>query len=220
MNTMARTLASDRPASVLLKTGMAVTGFVMAGWLTLHMLGNLLVFGGPELMNGYAVKLRDTGLLWPMRLGLVVALALHVVCAVWTSRQAWAARPTRYKVALRSRATTLAARSMRWSGALLFVYLVYHVAQLYGVGHPDYVPGDVHHNLLQLMLQPLPAAVYIAATALICLHLAHGLGSALISLGFVARRRAPLVRRILGSWAAIVTLGFVVEALAPLLGWA
>lgn len=218
MNTLTRTRTQVRPASVLLKVAMAVTGLAMAGWLTLHMLALMMVFAGPELMNGYGVALRGTGLLWPVRTVLVAALGVHVVCAVWTSQQAWSARPTRYGVALRSRVTTLAARSMRASGALLLVYVLYHVAQIYGVGHPDYIAGDVHHNLLQILLRPLQAALYVAAAALVSLHLAHGLGSALISLGLVARKRARLVRRSLEAWAALVTLGFTTVALAPLLG--
>lgn len=217
MNTLTRTHAA-RPASVLLKVGMAVTGLLMAGWLTLHMLALTVVFAGPELMNGYGLALRKTGLLWPLRTVLIAALAVHVACAVWTSQQAWSARPTRYKVALRHHVTTLAARTMRASGALLLVYVLYHVAQIYGVGHPDYVPGDVHHNLLSILLRPLQAAFYVASAALVSLHLAHGLSSALLSLGLVARKRARLVRRSLEAWAALVTLGFTTVALAPLLG--
>lgn len=201
MDTTANTLTRSRPTSVLLKVAMAVTGFVMAAWLTLHMLGNLTMFAGAELMNEYALKLRATGLLWPMRAGLVAALGLHVVCAVLTTRQGLAARPTRYTVALRHRATTWAARTMRVTGALLLLYLGYHIAQLYGVGHPSYVEGDVHHNLITVLVQPLNAALYLLATALITLHLAHGLGSALISLGVFNRKRERLVQRGLNAWA-------------------
>ena len=52
---------------MLLKAAMAATGFLMAGWLTLHMAGNLLIFGAAELTNRYAAKLHETGMLWPMR---------------------------------------------------------------------------------------------------------------------------------------------------------
>lgn len=217
MNTLTRTHVA-RPPSVLLKVGMAVTGVLMAGWLTLHMLALMVVFAGPELMNGYGLALRKTGLLWPLRTILIAALGIHVACAIWTSQQAWSARPQRYKVALRHQVTTLAARSMRASGALLLVYILYHVSQIYGLGHPDYIAGDVHHNLLQILLQPLQAALYVAAAAMVSLHLAHGLSSALLSLGLVARKRARLVRRSLEAWAALVTLGFMTVALAPLLG--
>jgi succinate dehydrogenase / fumarate reductase cytochrome b subunit len=107
---------------------------------------------------------------------------------------------------------------MRLGGLLLFVYLAYHVAQLYGVGHGSYVPGDVYHNLEGVLRQPLHAALYIVATAFVTLHLAHGLASALISLGVIPGRRQLLVRRVLRGWVWIVTFGFAIEALAPVLG--
>jgi succinate dehydrogenase / fumarate reductase, cytochrome b subunit len=218
MNIATETRPVVRAASVSLKVAMAVTGFIMAGWLTLHMLGNLLVFAGPDVYNGYALKLRETGLLWPMRVVLVAILAVHVVCAVLTTRQGWVARPQRYHYGLKHHASSWGARSMRVGGALLFVYLAYHVAQLYGVGHAAYVPGDVHHNLLAVLHQPIHAVFYVAATALVALHLAHGLSSALITLGVVPGRRKRQVRRALNAWMGAVALGFAVEALAPLLG--
>jgi succinate dehydrogenase / fumarate reductase cytochrome b subunit len=218
MNTATQTRSAERPASVSLKAAMAATGFAMALWLTLHMLGNLTVFAGPEVMNAYSAKLRDTGLLWPMRLGLLAILGVHVTCAVLTTRQALAARPLRYRKALRHHASSWGARTMRIGGALLFVYLGYHIAQLYGVGHGSYVPGDVYHNLASVLRAPLHVALYIVATLFVTLHLAHGLGSALITLGVVPGRRQLQVRRALRTWVWIVTMGFGIEAVAPLLG--
>ncbi|HET6332427.1 MAG TPA: succinate dehydrogenase cytochrome b subunit [Polyangiales bacterium] len=218
MNTATQIRSPERPASVSLKAVMAATGFAMALWLTLHMLGNLLVFAGPEVMNAYSVKLRDTGLLWPMRLALVAILVVHVTCAVLTTRQGWAARPLRYRKALRHHASSWGARSMRVGGVLLLAYLGYHVGQLYGVGHASYVPGDVYHNLESVLRAPLHVALYVLATAFVTLHLAHGLGSALITLGVIPGRRRRLVERALGGWVWIVTLGFAVEAVAPMLG--
>jgi succinate dehydrogenase / fumarate reductase cytochrome b subunit len=212
------TAAEIRTPSVSLKAAMAVTGFAMALWLTLHMLGNLLVFAGPTVMNAYSVKLRETGLLWPMRLALVAILAVHVSCAALTTRQAWSARHLRYRISLRHHASSWGARTMRLGGGLLLGYIVFHVAQLYGVGHRSYVPGDVYHNLESLLREPLQASIYVVASGFLALHLAHGLGSGLITLGVVPGRRRLFVRRALRGWAWIVTLGFGVEAVAPLLG--
>jgi succinate dehydrogenase / fumarate reductase cytochrome b subunit len=217
MNTATETRSLERPASVSLKVAMAITGFSMAGWLTLHMLGNLLVFAGPAVVNAYAAKLRESGLLWPMRVGLFAILAVHATCAVLTTRQGLAARRQRYRFSLRHRASSWGARTMRMGGVLLLVYLGYHVAQLYGVGHPAYVPGDVHHNLVRVLQQPVHAVLYVVATAFLALHLAHGLGSALITLGVVPGRRQRQVRQALNAWMWMVTAGFALEAFAPLL---
>jgi succinate dehydrogenase / fumarate reductase cytochrome b subunit len=214
MNSQARSLAWGRPASVLLKAAMAVTGLGMALWLTLHMLGNLTLFAGPRIMNGYAIKLHDSGILLPLRTLLVVALAVHVLCALLTTLQARAARPRGYRVRLRGHASGWAARSMRAGGTLLLIYLLYHVMQIYGVGQPSFVEGDVHHNLIAVVRQPLHAVLYLAATALVALHLAHGLASSWITLGVFSRRRERLVRRGLLTWAAVVTVGFAAPVLA------
>jgi succinate dehydrogenase / fumarate reductase cytochrome b subunit len=205
--------------SVLIKAAMAATGLMMAAWLTLHMLGNLLCFGGPLLMNTYAEKLRATGLLWPMRATLLAALTLHVVCAFASSARAWSARRVRYHAPLRAAASTLASRSMRAGGALLLVYLIYHVATLYGVGQAAFVPGDVHHNLVALLRNPWHAGSYVIATGLVAMHLAHGLRSALISLGWGPGRREVWLRRGLRTWAGLVTLGFAAPSVACYLGW-
>lgn len=218
MNSTIRTGEVERITSVTLKAAMAVTGLALAAWLTLHMAGVLTVFGGRELMNGYAQKFRDTGLLWPMRVALVVLLSIHVACAVLTSLQAHRARPRSYAVGRRMRNTTLAARSMRLTGFVLLGFIGLHVSQIYGVGRAGYVPGNVHHNLLGILREPLSAAVYLGATTLVTLHLAHGLGSSLISLGFVARRRARLLKRGLAAWASIVMCGFAIEILAGFFG--
>ena len=69
---------------------MAVTGLALVGYLFAHMLGNLKVFLGADDLNQYAAWLRTIGepalpysvFLWIMRVGLVVAVVLHITAAV------------------------------------------------------------------------------------------------------------------------------------------
>lgn len=62
---------------------MAVTGLVLFGFLILHMLGNLQVFLGRELMNHYAETLHgNPGLLWVARVVLLVSVVLHTWAAI------------------------------------------------------------------------------------------------------------------------------------------
>jgi succinate dehydrogenase / fumarate reductase cytochrome b subunit len=205
--------------SILQKVAMALTGALMAGWLTLHMLGNMFVFAGPELYNAYGEKLRASGLLWPMRIMMVGALSVHVVAAWATTRRAFAARPVRYRAGRKYGASTLASRTMRITGALLLPYLVYHIAMIYGVGHPSFRTGDAHHNLVALLQIPWHATAYVTVTGLMALHLAHGLTSALVSLGWAQGMTEGRLRRVMHAWAAIVTGGFAAQTLAIALGW-
>ncbi len=206
--------------SLTLKAAMAITGLLMAGWVTVHMLALLTVFAGPALMNGYAHKLRETGLLWPMRAVLGGALLVHVAAAIATTRRTRAARPIAYQYAARAQMAGWASRSMRLGGALLGAYLVYHVAHIYGVGHVDYVPGNVHHNLLAILREPLHALAYLVGTAFVALHLAHGLESALRSLGWFESDKPQKLRRVLRGWAWTVSGGFLLITLGVWAGLA
>jgi succinate dehydrogenase / fumarate reductase cytochrome b subunit len=214
-----RNLAGRDLSSLTLKAVMAVTGLGMAVWLTLHMLGNLTVLGGPELMNGYALKLRASGLLWPLRVVLAAACVMHVVAAIGVSLRSRAARPVPYARAAAPRAANLASGSMRWGGALLLLYLAYHVPHMYGVAHAAYVPGDVYNNLVSAMRDPVHALANVGIASVVALHLAHGLASALRTLGWAAagarERRVVIGLRV---WAAVVTLGFAVPPRAVWLG--
>jgi succinate dehydrogenase / fumarate reductase cytochrome b subunit len=169
-------------------------------------------------MNGYGERLHASGVLWPIRVLLLAATVLHVICAAITTARGRAARPIAYRAGLRSAASTIASRSMRVTGVLLLAYIVYHVPSAHGVGHPSFVPFDSHHNLLVLLHIPLHVACYVLASALIALHLAHGLSSAWISLGWTSPGREHVVRRTMRGWAATLTLGFTAIALAPWLG--
>ena len=86
---------------------------------------------------------------------------------------------------------------------------------MYGVAHASFVPGDVYHNLVSAMRDPVHALANVGITGVVSLHLAHGLASALRSLGWTASGAGE--RRVVNGlrvWAATVTLGFAVPPLA------
>ena len=220
MNTLTQAVGRAAPwPSIVWKAAMAATGMMMAGWLTLHMFGNMLVFAGPELYNAYGETLRATGVLWPVRITMFAALGVHVAAALATTRRAHAARPIRYGSARKYNASTFASRSMRATGAILVVYLVYHVATVYGFGHPSFRTDDAHHNLVTLLQSPWHAVAYVIVTGLVALHLAHGLTSAWVSLGWAQGVTETRLRRAMHGWAALLTLGFACQTLAIFAHW-
>src|SRR5437763_2309856 len=109
------------------KAVMGVTGLIGIGFVFVHSLGNLLVFRGPDAINSYSHFLKSTGeLLWGLRVILIVAVVLHVIAAVQLTRQSRAARPIGY-VKREPQVATIGSRTMRWGGALLFVFIVLHI---------------------------------------------------------------------------------------------
>ena len=181
------------------KVIMAASGVILFLFVVGHLLGNLKVFQGPEHFNAYAEGLRTVGapffargqLLWVARIVLLVAVFAHIWAAIGVTRASWRARPVAYQE-LELVETTYAARTMRWGGVIILLYVIYHLLDFtFGRLNPGFVPGDVY----------------------------HGVWSALQTLGL---HRAPTERwrrGAAGVIAAAIVAGYVAIPLAVLAGW-
>jgi succinate dehydrogenase / fumarate reductase cytochrome b subunit len=198
---------------------LAGSGAVLLGWLALHMLANLSAFSGASAIDGYAASLRRIApLLWAVRITVLAAACVHVVAAVSVVRRARRARGT-VRLRQRARAATVASRTMAWGGALLLAFLVFHLLHMtFGLVHPAFVAGGVHHNLVTGLASVASALLYVAAAGLVGLHLFHGLYALPRTLGLLdaaARERKRPVALIV---ALALALGFAVVPAAVLAG--
>lgn len=209
------------------KAVMAVSGIVLFGYVLLHMLGNLKLYLGPESLNHYAEWLREVGApllphegaLWLVRVVLLAAVAGHVWAAWQVTRASWRARPRAYETVERLQ-VDYAARTMRWGGVILLLFVVYHLLHFTtGQAHTDFVPGDVYHNVVAGFSVPWVSAVYVVANLLLGLHLYHGLWSLFQSLGWNHPTFNPWRRNFAVTFAVVVTVGNVSFPVAVLLGW-
>ena len=213
-------------SAVLKKAIMAVTGIFLFGWIFAHMFGNLKIFFGPESFNHYAEFLREmgsplippSGLLWVTRFVLLAAVGLHIWAATSLTLQNRRARPIDYRE-LRGVELDYAARTMRISGYLLALYIVYHLMHLtFGSVHADFVPSDPYSNVVEAFQAMPVAAVYIFANLLLGLHLYHGLWSLFQSLGWSHPTYNPWRRRFAVAFAVAVSVGFISVPLGVLAG--
>jgi succinate dehydrogenase cytochrome b subunit len=198
------------------KVIMAATGLVMVAYLITHVLANLLVFQGPAKINAYSAFLHGTGgALWAARLVLVVALVLHIVAAVQLAERRQDARPVAYAAGREPQVSTFAARTIRWGGALILAFLVYHILHFtVGTAHPDFIEGNPYHNVATGFHNPIVVAVYLIAMAAVGLHLYHGIWSSGRSLGMSPPSPRPLRRTIAVALALLIWLGFTAIPLA------
>lgn len=213
--------------AVVKKAVMAVTGIILFGWILAHMAGNLKVFLGPEKFNHYAEFLREMGtplfpessLLWISRVVLLVSVGLHIWSATSLTLQNRRARPVGYDT-LRGVQLDYAARTMRWSGYLIAVYVVYHLMHFtFGNVHPDFVASDPYRNVVTGFQVAPVALVYIAANLLLGLHLYHGLWSMFQSLGLSHPTYNPWRRHFAVAFSILASLGFMSVPIAVLAGW-
>ena len=209
------------------KAVMAVTGVLLFGFVLFHMLGNLKLFLGPEKINGYAEGLRLLGepilnhgdLLWILRVGLLAAVVLHVLSAWQLRRLNARARPKGY-VKQSPQAATYASRSMFWGGLLIVLFVVYHLLHLtvgFDAVHAEFIPGEVHHNMVTAFANPLVAGFYVLAVLALGFHLYHGLWSFFQSLGWTGPRLDVFRHRFAILFAVVVTVGFITVPIAILI---
>lgn len=207
-------------SSVGKKAVMAVTGLVLVAYLISHVLANLLVFDGPDRINRYAALLHGTGAaLWGARLVLLAAAILHILAAVQLTLRSRAARPQPYAGGREPQASTLAGRTIRWGGALILIFLVYHVLHFTtGAAHPDFVELNPFHNVSTGFRNPWVAGFYLLAMMAVGLHLYHGLWSSGRSLGVSEPSPRPFRRRLSLLLAGFIWLGFSAIVVAGYLG--
>ena len=208
------------------KAVMAVTGVILFGFVFIHMVGNLKLYQGEAKFDHYAEALRELGApilghgqaLWIARTVLLAAVLLHIWSAWTLTLQSRRARPVRYQRHELVQAT-YAARTMRWGGVILLLFVLYHLAHLtLGWVHPDFVAGRVYQNVVVGFQVGWVSAFYIAANLALGLHLYHGLWSFFQTLGWNQPALNPWRRRFATLFAVVVTLGNVSFPIAVLLG--
>lgn len=203
------------------KAVMAVTGIVLLVYVTVHMLANLKAFFGPASLDGYGAWLRSIlepvfgheGILWLVRFGLVVSVVLHMLMAVQLARRAHAARPVAYRHRARVKGG-YAARTMRWGGVIIALFVVYHILDLTtGTLNPHGVQGEIYNNVTADFQHWYVVLAYTAAVLALGIHLRHGIWSALRSLGYTAVGQLVAL-----GYAAMITVGFLSVPYAVLFG--
>lgn len=200
---------------------MAITGLMLLGFVIVHMLGNFKAYLGPEDLNVYGESLRDLGghlvprthLLWIMRGGLAAAFVLHIASAYSLVRLGQKASPKASVVSGQKRYATdqdfvaadFASRTMRWTGPIILLYLLYHLADLtWGwFSWVDFERGYPYENLVSSLEHWPVALLYLAANTALAVHIYHGLWSAFQSIGINSPRingiRRPLSMAVAGA---------------------
>lgn len=251
------TLTTDNRAiktTVIIKQAMAISGVFFVGFLILHAYGNLKVFLGQTNYNEYALHLRTflmpilpyEGLLWILRVVLIALILVHIISALVLWHRASAARGSRYMMK-KSLATAYAARTVRWGGIILLLFIIFHLAQftLKFVKIGDAAAYDSHEVMLSAsgavvtdeamsamtVTEGNPYAmmfttfsnwwmvlIYAIAVGALCLHISHGVWSALQTMGWLRRNTQGTIQVISGLVGLLVLVMFLAPPVAILAG--
>lgn len=180
------------------KAVMAITGLFMVLFVIGHLLGNLTIFAGPNGINAYAAKLHELGpVVWGTRIVMLVSVVLHAVLGIQMTTENSAAKPTKYAVDTKLRAT-FASRTMIWTGVILAAFIVYHLLQFTFRVTPNLVLGtdaqgrfDVFTMVVASLKGAAVAAIYVVGMVALFLHLSHGIQSTFQTLGLNTGKTLP-----------------------------
>ena len=202
------------------KVLMALSGIILFGYVIAHMLGNMQLYLGTDLINGYAHLLHlNQGFLWTARIVLLAAVLVHAIAAIqlWVGKRD--ARPIPYRSKENIQATA-ASRTMIWTGAIIAAFIVYHVLDLtVGTAHAGrYVELDAAGNLISGFSQAGPVVLYVIAMIALGFHLWHGVYSMFGSLGLSHPRYTAGVKRLAALVATLIALGNISFPVAILTG--
>lgn len=209
------------------KAIMAISGFFLFGFILAHLIGNLLIFISPDAINAYALKLRHLSpALWVARITLIVLVIAHIATAIQITIENRKARPEKY-VVQKTIGTTYAARTMMFSGLIVLSYIVFHLLHFtFKTTHPEisnfHDPSgrhDVYSMVVLSFQQPFISFIYIFATALLCMHLSHGLASLLQTLGIGSEKTIPFFKKASCAIALVIFLGYSSIPIAALAGY-
>jgi succinate dehydrogenase / fumarate reductase cytochrome b subunit len=174
---------------------MAVTGLVLVGFITAHLIGNLHVFGPADEMNGYSHFLQSLGpALWIFRAVVLATAVLHVWAAiVLTLENARARGPENYGFKHTIQAT-LASRTMRVTGLIVLFFIIYHIAHFtIGVNGEFFQGQNFKGRIAEVTLE----------------HDFHLLGLLLVKAGTVVHDVHTMV--ILGFQSPIVSAFYIIS---------
>lgn len=214
---------------IVAATGVALLLFVLG-----HMAGNLLVFAGKDAINSYGQFLHHFlhgwGV-WIARIGLLVAVVLHIVTTIQLTRQNRKSRDHRYANESTVQASK-ASRTMIVSGLLIIAFVVYHLLH-FTINPSESDPGyfdaayatetgdqrpDVYAMVVRGFSSWLVSIVYIAAIGLLCLHLSHGFASVFQTFGLRSTKSWPVIQGAGHAYAIIIFVGNCSIPVSVLLG--
>lgn len=237
MNAITRCLDTYWSSSIGKKLIVALTGLALVLFLAGHMSGNLLVFVGPEAFNDYAQLLRHLfhGVgLWIARIGLLVAVGLHIAATIALTRQNKAARKQyEYQATIQA---SKSSRIMIWTGLTILAFVIYHLMhftvrigneynnpELYTDLAYKAATGEYRQNAWKMVIDGFSVwyvvLFYLIAMTMLCSHLSHGVGAIFQTLGLRSKKSASSIDLISKAYAIIIWVGFVSIPVAIFFGF-
>lgn len=210
--------------SVARKNLMAFTGLFMIFFLTIHLIGNLIliipnsffpiefwnnVASAHDMYNAYSHFLVH---FWPVTViawVLYAAIIIHVVDALLITIQNRKSRGEKYQVTDNSTSTWYS-RNMGILGTIIGFFIVLHMAQFW----LQYKVLKVEHDLYDLVIATFKiwwyVLIYEIGIIALGFHLVHGIVSAHRSIGIYSNKIMNVIKIIALCFSLIMTILYAI----------
>ena len=172
------------------KLVMATSGFLLLSFLAIHAFGNAAIYMGSKYFQIYADALHGFPVLVLIfGLGLLFILVAHIGVGVLLFLEK-RKTSSRYNVETRVVENTFASRTMPYTGAIIFIFLIIHV-----FGFNIAKPEDVKISILvqEYLSGFFYSLFYILSFIALAIHLNHGFWSMLQTFGLNHPRYNSLI---------------------------
>ena len=202
-------------SSIIRKQIVALTGLLLCGFVTLHLIGNLLMFLGHRAFNLYAHQLTSTPLIYGAEVLLALIFLTHLIFAIKLNIENLFARgDTNYFIKQKTgRGATLASSTMPYTGLIILIFVILHIKALkfgnvYWITYDGMEVRDLFRTCLEYFSHPLAVIWYVFSMAVVSMHLYHGFWSLFQSLGCHHPKYTPILQKCSQVYAIVIGIGF------------
>lgn len=206
-------------SSVGQKFLVAISGLGLSGFVLTHMLGNLLLFVGPDAYNFYGHKLTSTPLIYVAEVVLLGLFLTHLILTMKLTRENRISRPVAPNQLPSNpiKRASFASRTMALSGLMILAFAILHLVTFkFGTYYETTVDGVPMRDLYRLVAEEFQkewyTAFYLVCMVILFTHLSHGFTAAFQSLGLQSSHNKTLKRTGL-LFAVLVGGGFFIQPL-------
>lgn len=159
---------------------MAITGFLLSGFLLVHALGNTSIFFGRNAFISYSQHLHTLGFLVGIAEILLLSLFLtHMVTGFILFLENYRARSSRYAVKKNAGGRTWGSLTMPYTGLVILGFIIIHLLNVHFTDHSRTI-ADIVATVLH---NPLFTVIYSIGLAALTLHVSHGFWSMFQTVG-------------------------------------
>lgn len=211
-------------SSIGRKFAMALSAVFLLGFLVMHLLINLLSLFSPDAFNEASHFMGTNPIVqFALQPILLIAVIFHFTMGLILEIKNRKARgKVKYAVSNASKNSTWMSRNMIWSGFVIELFLIIHLAGFWWheISVKYLFPDEAaivnstryYHELVEYFQDPIIVIIYIVGIVLLSLHLMHGFQSAFQSMGANHRKYTPTIKLFGKVYSILIPLGFIIIA--------